>query len=475
MPPVTSPSQNQSDMPAKQQSLALRLVSLAAGGSLLALLLAGFVMAALQRAGAERAFDERLSGFITQLFADYANNDVFDATAHFANPSFGLPGSGWYWAVADPVSAEPIFASASLFDPLPGPLNADQQATPIGTRSTTVTLGDQTLRLVERVFVFEEEQILVRVSAPTRGLDAELERFRIALALTLGAMWIALLVLAFVQVRIGLRPLKTLQDAVSDVRTAKTSQVQGAFPQEVSPLVDELNGLLKANDAIVERARHHVGNLAHALKTPLAVIQNATQTPSNNTPPPADVLDRIASETLAIQDRVRLYLDRAQRAANHSGSRQATTLVDVVEPLVRTIAKLNRAQGLDFKVDVSPSLRAKADQRDLEEMLGNLLENAAKFASGTVCVTATAQKSTPPMLAISIEDDGDGLSEKAREQVLQRGKRLDEKHPGSGLGLSIVKEMAELYGGSFVLQSSAMGGLRAVVLLPAAAAVPPDS
>jgi signal transduction histidine kinase len=453
------------------QSLAVRLGVLAAGGSLVALVLAGAVMATLQRAGAERAFDERLSVFVTQLFADYANRDVFDATAHFANPAFGLPGSGWYWVVGDPQTGEPLFASASLFDPLPAPeAPPSGDARPEGPISRPLELGGQRLRLVDRLYEFEGEEVLVRVTAPTDGLDAEIRSFRFALALTLGAMWVALLGLAYLQVRIGLRPLQTLQSAVADVRVAKTRDVSGTFPREVSPLVDELNALLSANEAIVERARHHVGNLAHALKTPLAVILNSAR---GN--PDAASMARISAEAQAIEDRVRLYLDRAQRAATQATSGKAVPVRAVVEPLVRTMAKLNLDQGLSFAIDIDASVRVRADQGDLEEMLGNLLENACRHARSAVKVSAEPVTDQHPAVMIAIDDDGAGLDADARERVLKRGERLDEASPGSGLGLSIVKEMAELYGGAFVLSDGPLGGLRAAIILPAAAPVPPDS
>lgn len=454
------------------QSLAVRLGVLAAGGSLVALVLAGAVMATLQRAGAERAFDQRLAVFVTQLFADYANRDVFDATAHFANPAFGLPGSGWYWVIGDPQTGEPRFASASLFDPLPPPQTppTSEEARPQGQVSRPLELGGQRLRLVDRLFQFEGEEVLVRVTAPADMLDAEIRSFRIALAMTLGTMWLALLGLAYLQVRIGLRPLQTLQSAVADVRVAKTRDVSGTFPREVSPLVDELNALLSANEAIVERARHHVGNLAHALKTPLAVILNSAR---GN--PDAASMARISAEAQAIEDRVRLYLDRAQRAATQATSGKAVPVRAVVEPLVRTMTKLNLDQGLSFAIDINASLRVRADQGDLEEMLGNLLENACRHAQSAVTVSANLASDQQPALMIAVDDDGAGLDADARERVLKRGERLDEASPGSGLGLSIVKEMAELYGGAFVLSDGPLGGLRAAIILPAAAPVPPDS
>lgn len=452
------------------QSLAFRLGLIAAGGSLLALVLAGAVMATLQRAGAERSFDQRLAFFVSQLFADFANDRVKDATAHFANPAFGLPGSGWYWAIADVETGEPLLASESLFDPLPLPTQITQED---GTPTTQAAIvSDQVIRLAERRFELGDDLVLIRVSAPTDKLEHEIRGFQLALLMTLGLMWLVLLVLAYIQVRVGLLPLKSLQIAIADVRAARSEQVEGQFPTEVSPLVDELNGMITTNAAIIERARHHVGNLAHALKTPLAVILNTASTSDDpqNTP---EAMRRITEEARAIEGRVRVYLDRAQRAALQSAPGQATPLKDVLDPLIRTMAKLSLDQGLSFDVDVEDSLRVRADRQDVEEMLGNLLENACRYASTAIKVSAMPTGETH--IDIHIDDDGQGIEEEARKTVLKRGQRLDEARPGSGLGLSIVQEMVELYGGSFVLTESPLGGARATLSLPKAAPVPTDS
>lgn len=452
------------------QSLAFRLGLIAAGGSLLALVLAGAVMATLQRAGAERSFDQRLAFFVSQLFADFANDRVKDDTPHFANPAFGLPGSGWYWAVADVETGEPLLGSQSLFDPLPPPNPVTQDDGSPSTQPAIV--GEQAIRLAERRYELDDQQVLIRVSAPTNKLELEIRGFQLALLLTLGLMWLVLLALAYFQVRIGLLPLKSLQKAIADVRAARSDQVEGQFPTEVSPLVEELNGMIKANAAIIERARHHVGNLAHALKTPLAVILNTARTPDdpNDT---AEAMDRIADEARSIEGRVRVYLDRAQRAALQGAPRQATALKDVLDPLVRTMAKLSQDQDLHFEVDIDEALRVRADRQDVEEMLGNLLENACRYASASVKISAAMSNQT--QIDIHIDDDGQGIEEKARQTVLKRGQRLDEARPGSGLGLSIVQEMVELYGGSFVLTDSPLGGARATLSLPKAAPVPTDS
>jgi signal transduction histidine kinase len=452
------------------QSLAFRLGLIAAGGSLLALVLAGAVMATLQRAGAERSFDQRLAFFVSQLFADFANDRVKDDTPHFANPAFGLPGSGWYWAVADVETGEPLLGSQSLFDPLPPPNLITQDDGSPSTQAAIV--GEQAIRLAERRYELDDEQVLIRVSAPTNKLELEIRGFQLALLLTLGLMWLVLLALAYVQVRVGLLPLKSLQSAIADVRAARSDQVEGKFPTEVSPLVDELNGMIRTNAAIIERARHHVGNLAHALKTPLAVILNTAKTPENPQDTP-EAMDRIAEEARAIEGRVRVYLDRAQRAALQGAPSQATPLKEALDPLVRTMAKLSQDQNLHFDVDVEDALRVRADRQDVEEMLGNLLENASRYAHSAIKVSAVASNAT--QIDIHIDDDGQGIEEEARKTVLKRGQRLDEARPGSGLGLSIVQEMVELYGGSFSLSDSPMGGARATLCLPQAAPVPTES
>lgn len=441
-------------------SLAVRLAVLAAAGSLISLAVAGTVMALLQRAGAERAFDERLSDFITPLFAAYANGELTDAAPLLANPGFAQVGSGWLWSVGAPQDADPLFASASLFDPLP-PFDRSLPASAAGLVSRSVQYGDQRIRLQERVFRFEGEDVLVRVSAPTAGLDAEIQRFQAWLLVTLSAMWVVFLALSAAQVRIGLNPLRQLKQAVADVRDRRNDRVDGAFPTEVSPLVDELNAMMTENAEVIERSRHYVGNLAHALKTPLAVILNASASQ------PA-----IHAEAKAIEDRVRLYLDRAQRAALQSVAGQASDLNTVMEPLVRTMLKLNRDAGISIETRIPAGARVRVESHDLEEMLGNLLENACRFARSSIQISGTESGS---VTTINIDDDGPGLTEDERQRVLSRGQRLDQSVPGSGLGLAIVTETASLYQGSFQLSSAPSGGLRATLNLPSAAPVPPES
>jgi signal transduction histidine kinase len=184
-------------------------------------------------------------------------------------------------------------------------------------------------------------------------------------------------------------------------------------------------------------------------------------------------MDRIAEEARAIEGRVRVYLDRAQRAALQGAPSQATPLKEALDPLVRTMAKLSQDQNLHFDVDVEDALRVRADRQDVEEMLGNLLENASRYAHSAIKVSAVASNAT--QIDIHIDDDGQGIEEEARKTVLKRGQRLDEARPGSGLGLSIVQEMVELYGGSFSLSDSPMGGARATLCLPQAAPVPTES
>ncbi|MEM6382494.1 MAG: HAMP domain-containing sensor histidine kinase [Pseudomonadota bacterium] len=454
-------------------SLALRLGALAAAGSFVALAIAGLVMAALHRAGAERAFDDRLADFVSQLFADFANERLIDATAHFANPAFGRPGSGWFWAVADPISGEARLASASLFDPLPSPSPEDHAANNAGRlqTATVITAGDR-LRLAERLYQLDGEPVLIRVTAPTEGLDREIAAFRLALFLTLSIMWLVLLALAYLQVRIGLQPLATVRQAVSDVREARASRVQGRFPTEVSPLVDELNAMIETNSEVMQRARHHVGNLAHALKTPLAVILNATSAPASEIDATQTKIHAVARD---IDSRIRIYLDRAQRSAIQSVAGQATHILEVAEPLVRTVQKLSRDKSLDFAIDIQPQDRVRVERHDFEEILGNLLENASRHAHGQIRLSNDQSSDDQSMTIISIDDDGDGLSEHDRALVLKRGQRLDEASKGSGLGLAIVQEIAELYGGGLALSQSPLGGLRASLTLPSAAPVPPDS
>ncbi|MBV8440105.1 MAG: sensor histidine kinase, partial [Hyphomicrobiales bacterium] len=266
-------------------------------------------------------------------------------------------------------------------------------------------------------------------------------------------------------VRFGLRPLRVLQEGVASIRRGETERIAGEFPEDVAPLAIEVNQLLDANRQIVERARTQVGNLAHALKTPLSVLVNEADSRSPGLP------EKVREQTAIMRRQVTFYLDRARAAARARTIGVVTEVKPVVEGLVRTFEKLHAERGLAFSIDLPDGLRFRGEAQDLTDLIGNLLDNAGKWARERVAIRAwreTGPRDAAAFLIAEIDDDGPGLDEGARAEALERGKRLDESRPGSGLGLSIVVELAAIYGGSLRLDESPLGGLRAILQLPCA-------
>jgi signal transduction histidine kinase len=229
-------------------------------------------------------------------------------------------------------------------------------------------------------------------------------------------------------------------------------------------VAEELNLLIQSNVEIVERARTQVGNLAHALKTPLSVLTNEAAAQDG------PLAAKVREQAELMRGQVSLYLDRARRAARAQGIGAVTEVKPVLEALARTLERINRDKGVAVSVECPDALRFRGERQDLEEMVGNLLDNACKWAAGRVSLVAAPapEASGRSYLTIAVEDDGPGLPEDQRAQALKRGQRLDESKPGSGLGLSIVAETAAMYNGSVGLEDAGLGGLRAVLLLPAA-------
>jgi signal transduction histidine kinase len=323
----------------------------------------------------------------------------------------------------------------------------------------------------ERIRVLARASILPTYPRPVifltaedrTALDHDSRRFAeialIALALA-GAAWIGGVIL---QVRVALRPLFRLQKAVADVRKGKVDRVGTDYPVELTPLAGELNALLAHNQEVVERQRTHVGNLAHALKTPLSVMQaEAEQRPDD---PLAEV---VARQALTMREQVDHHLRRARAAARAQGAGERTEVAPVLDELSRTLERIFGERGVMIDWEAEDDLVFRGERQDLLELIGNVMENACKWCKRRV--RAVAEPDGPGFLKVTVADDGPGLPEHQREAVLRRGARLDESAPGSGLGLSIVEELAKAYGGAVSLGESGWGGLQVELRLPQAEA-----
>ncbi|WP_051244083.1 sensor histidine kinase [Azohydromonas australica] len=308
------------------------------------------------------------------------------------------------------------------------------------------------------------------VAADRHETTQAVERFNGVLAWSLAALLGLLLLAAAAQVSVGLAPLKALQQALIDVREGRRQRLQGRFPLEVQPLVDDFNGVLERNAEVVARARTQAGNLAHALKTPLAAMAQAAGSVQRHPAELAALPGLVAEQVEIARRHVHWHLARSRAAAAQGVPGMRAEVAPVVHGLVRVMSRVHGERGLRMEADAVPPGLAFADEvQDLQEMLGNLLDNACKWAHSSIRLSAAPLTGAgTPRLRLVVEDDGPGIAAKRHELALARGCRLDEATPGSGLGLAIVRELADLYGGQMSLACAELGGLKVELLLPRA-------
>jgi len=457
----------------RANSLALRLFFSATTWIVVILVIAGIVHSGIYRAAVERAFDRRLSVYLRTLVADVATPD--ETAERFpqslSEPLFELPLSGWYWQVTRLDTARPeVRSSRSLWDSTLAHLD-DRVATttPGGARQGYVDgPEDQRLRVVERTIdLGDEGRFVVTVAGDAAEIDEEMRAFDHTLVATFTVLAVVLLLTTTFQVRYGLAPLKRISEGLAAIRSGTSERLEGGFPVEVAPLVRETNALIDANREIVNRARTHVGNLAHALKTPISVMMNEAAAQA------ADPLAaKVREQTEIMRDQVARHLERARLAARVATIGTVVEVRPVVTALARTMEKIHHGRGIAIEIDAPEAARFRGEQQDLEEMVGNLVDNACKWAQSRVSLEAYSERpdgsGERQFVRIVVDDDGPGLTPSQREQVARRGRRLDESKPGSGLGLSIVMELATLYGGRLTLGTAPIGGLRAELVLPGA-------
>ena len=458
----------------RTNSLALRLFLSATAWTVVILFATGVMLSSFYRHAVERAFDRRLGVYLKTLVADVASPeegaDKFPQS--LGEPLFELPLSGWYWQITrlDPSKPE-VRASRSLWDGALPRLEGRK----VPTDSTGSRVGyvrgpeDQRLRMFERIIdLGDEGRYLIAVAGDAAEIDDEMRAFDEALAVTFCVLAVVLLLTTMFQVRFGLAPLKRISQGLAAIRAGTAERLEGTFPVEIAPLARETNELIDANREIVQRARTHVGNLAHALKTPLSVIVNEAAARDDG------FAAKVREQTAIMRDQVTRHLERARLAARLTSIGTVTEVTPVVNALARTMEKIHHDRGIAIDVEAGDGVRFRGERQDLEEMVGNLVDNACKWARSRVSVEVLpgdgGAAGDAGQLRLVIDDDGPGLSpvERTEAQAAHRGQRLDETKPGSGLGLSIVVELADLYGGELTLGSAPIGGLRAELVLPAA-------
>lgn len=445
------------------RSLSTRLLVTSLAWSAFALVATALVLISTFRVSVEARFDDTLGVHLSNLIgelADMPDGIMPQSIVDLGEPRFVLPLSGWYWQVNDPDSGEVLRGSDSLA--------GDQLMVPYAINDVpalSVVRGDgqgpagDPLRLVSRRVRLESlGWIVLTVAADRSAIEQDTARFAARLALVLGLFAATLVAVTFIQWRVGLRPLKKLGAELEDIHAGRVRHVVGRYPLEIEPVAEALNALIDSNHATLERSRQHVGNLAHALKTPISVMQNDATGSST-------LAQSVREQTQIMQSQVRHYLERAQMAAKERLIGTVTETGPVMERLVRAMARLGERRGIAVRYRQDGPVRFAGERQDFEEIVGNLVDNGLKWASNEVRIGVEPLPDAR-YLRVTISDDGPGLTADERTDVLSRGRRLDASKPGSGLGLSIVSELVALYGGRLALERAPQGGLAVVVDLP---------
>ncbi|MCQ2004874.1 ATP-binding protein [Rhizobium sp. NRK18] len=454
----------------RNSSLTFRVLLLATIWSAVAIVVIALVISTLYRRGAERGFEGLLHAQLYNVINSVSVDDAGKLTGspQLGNLDFQQPASGWYWMV-EPIGdykAEPLVSSSLGDIKLPVisttavPFDANYErlySEPDGAGNTVM--------IAETEVIMDNDGRIARfrVAGNTQVVEDDVRYFSHRLYLALGVFGFGSLVINALAILLGLRPLDRARKALEKIRGGESEKLPENFPREIQPLANEVNALIESNRRIVERARMQVGNLAHSLKTPIAVLLNESRVINGA----QGELVRNQADTMQAQ--VQSYLNRARIAAQRDTVLARAEIEPVLERLVRVMRRLN--DGVEFTLTVEPKdLMLAMEAQDLEETVGNLLENAARFAKGRVAISvarAVEETGSRPKVEIVVEDDGPGLEPGEIKEAMKRGRRLDESKPGTGLGLSIVKEIATEYEGDFALSRGAMGGLRARLLLPA--------
>ncbi len=455
----------------QRNSLAFRLAASAATVSLVLLVAAGILLGYLFREAVERNFDARLQAVLDGLLAniELTQTGNLNLSGALADTRFNLPLSGWYWQVVSLGADRRIMVSPSLLEQR---LDiGDIAAVPRDKDGVArVYLSDNQgtrLRAIEQRYTLfgSKDQYSFIVAGNFDELRQEISAFENALFIVLGLLGAGLLIAVLAQVRYAMGPLRMLQEELTDIRQGKADALNEVYPMEIQPVAHELNLLVKSNTEVVERARTQVGNLAHALKTPLSVLSNEAESKSTT------LAAKVREQTDVMRDQVNMYLDRARRAARASTIGASTDPREVVDAILRTLLKIHADRNIETSVSCPTGVKFRGERQDLEEMVGNLLDNAFKWTTGKIEVEIRLIEASSDdgrqWLDLSVMDDGPGLPDDKRSEALQRGHRLDETKPGSGLGLSIVSETAGMYSGSIRLGKGRLPGLMATLRLPA--------
>ena len=441
-------------------SLTRRMIVVAALWISALLLLGGFALDRVLTRTIEANFDDQLERVLNGMIgsSEIGPSGEVRFTRAPADQRFLEPYSGAYFQISG--EGQEPFPSRSLWDRR---LKVDEKHNDIELhKRDSFEFADEPLRILERDVILPGSEVRWRfqVAQSREAVDGQIRELRSTLVRSFAALGLGLLVLAALQAIYGLWPLRRIRREVSAIRGGIKTRIAEDFPREVEPLVDEINELLAHSEAQAEEARRHAGNLAHALKTPLTVVTNAA------TAHASDLNDTVIREAGVMRRQVDHHLARARAIGRRASAQARATVWDSVQAVERAVSTLYSEVTIDIVGD--KEVQVRVERQDLDEMLGNLVENAAKYGHGRVFVTVGSP--VAGKVNIEIEDDGPGIAAAEREQLFTRGKRLDTTgKPGTGLGLAIVRDVAEIYGGSVSLnESEDLGGLLITLSLPEA-------
>lgn len=443
-------------------SLSRRMLIIAAGWIVILLSVGGFALDRTLTGLISRNFDEQLENVMNAMIAsaEIAPDGVVYFNRPLGDQRFLEPNSGRYWQVSGEGYED--YLSRSLWDKALTLKRDHFDAAP--HLYDSYQFPDEPLRVIERSVILPESQTRWKfaVAASRKELDEQLGRIRAILVWSFVVLGLGLFGMAVLQTWYGLGPLRRVRLAIQHLRQTGQSRLTEPLPLEVQPLVQELNALLAHSEKQAEEARTHAGNLAHALKTPLTVVMNAA------TAKAPDLADTVIREAAVMRRQVDHHLARARAVGRRAVGLSRAGVAESVEAVLRAVTRLY--ERTRFDLDGNREAAVAIERQDLDEILGNLIENAAKYGGGSVFVTIDPT-SEPDWCEIWVEDDGPGIPEAERTRIFDRGARLDTGKPGTGLGLAIVRDVAEIYGGSVALEESEdLGGLLVKLRLPRAIA-----
>ena len=453
------------------RSLTRRLIWLASAWIVVALMLTGWMLTTQYRETALRRLDNQLSAVIDDVvIASVMTPDGLRVAEIKDAPTLrGLSGKYWMVGEVDPeggfvvLAKSPSLAGESLYvDPeLPERLRAAMGATLSYNDPGILADGSQPLQIASSMKSLNGRPFVFMAGLDRSEIDVDTRQFATFTWTALLILGIGLVIAVFLQVQIGLRPLFDLRVEIANVRKGKAARIEKSYPTEIQPLAEQVDRLLDHNQEVVERQRTHVGNLAHALKTPLSIMLAEAGSDQGLL---ADVVRR---QSEVMKGQVDHHLRRARAAARAAhGLGEKTPVGEVVDELAVMLERVFQSKDVEIDWRAPDELAFLGERQDLQEILGNLMENACKWSTRRVRVSAGAS-GLGQMIAV-VEDDGPGLPADQRDGALKRGARMDENAPGSGLGLAIVDDLTRAYGGRLTLAASDLGGLKAVLELPAA-------